>query len=135
MAKASNRTKVCRRNKIVFEILHFLALFGPFLYFIPYSFATGEMTDKLVLGFDVVVSAILVLIAVFIDTTHKAGLFKSVFWLLIAGILFVLESLQSISIFIYIMVAVSLLDELVFTRIIEHYKIALISNKEQDKRG
>ena len=52
-------------------------------------------------------------------------------WILITGVLFTLKEIQ---VFIWIMAATSIVDELVFTKLKDYYKAALISNKEIDRR-
>ena len=129
---ASERTKQCRTGKFIFSILHFLALFGPFLYFIPYCFAVGEVSSKIVIGLAVSVAIIMCIMALVIDQVHKQGLFKSSFWVLVAGVTLVLNNIAP---FIYIMAGVSLLDELLFVRMRDSYSAKLLANKEIDKRN
>lgn len=128
----SKRTKECRNKKIIFSVLHFLCLFGPMLYFIPYSYMIGTTVQKVSLTFTVVVSFILAMISMIVSVNHKAGLHKSIMWIMIAGVLFTLQEIKS---FIWIMCVVSILDELVFVKLKDYYKAALISNKEIDRRG
>lgn len=127
----SSRTKECKRKKKLFNFLHFLCLFGPLLYFIPYGYITGETVEKIAMSFTIIASIILLMIGVIISETHRAGLHRCVMWLLIAGVLF---SLQQIKCFIWLMAITSILDELIFVRLRDHYKAALISNKEIDRR-
>lgn len=127
----SERTKQCRTLKNIFSILHFLALFGPLLYFIPYGYITGETVEKIGMSFTVIVSVILAVISILVSVTARAGLHRCIMWILIAGVLFCLQEIQ---IFIWIMCITSVLDELIFTKVRDHYKTALISNKEIDRR-
>lgn len=129
--KASNRTKQCRTRKNIFGLLHFLCLFGPLLYFVPYGFITGETVQKIAMGFSVIVSLILAVFTVIVDVKHRAGLHRTIMWILIAAVLF---ALQEIKAFIWIMAVTSIIDELVFTRLRDYYRTALISNKEIDRR-
>ena len=132
MAKyVSDRTKQCKILTVIFEILHFLCLFGPLLYFVPYGYATGAVVEKIAMSFTVITSVILALISILVSVTARAGLHRCIMWLLITGILFTLPEIQT---FIWIMAITSILDELVFTKIRDHYKAALISNKEIDRR-
>lgn len=131
MAKASDRTKQCRFRKNLFGFLHFLCLFGPLLYFIPYGYATGETTQKILMSFTVIASIVLAVISVIVSVSHRAGLHRTIMWFLIVGVLF---CLQEIKVFIWIMAATSIIDELVFVRLRDYYKTALISNKEIDRR-
>lgn len=129
---ASERTKQCRILTWVFEALHFLCLFGPLFYFIPYGYITGETTEKIVMSFTVIASIIMIVISLLVSVTSRAGIHRSVMWLLIIGVLFALQDMKA---FIWIMAITSILDEMVFTKIRDYYKTALISNKEIDKRG
>lgn len=132
MAKyVSERTKQCRMLTFVFGLLHFLCLFGPLLYFIPYGYTTGETVEKIGMSFTVTTALILFMISILVSATHRAGLHRCIMWVLIAGVLFCLEQVQ---VFIWIMAVTSILDELIFTKVRDHYKAALISNKEIDRR-
>ena len=127
----SKRTKQCRRRKIIFSILHFLCVFGPFIYFIPYGYITGEIGNKVVMSFSVVTCLILTVISVITDIKHRAGLHRIILWGLITGVLFCLNEVKT---FIYIMAVTSIIDELVFVKLKDYYKTAEISNKEMDRR-
>lgn len=129
---ASDRTKQCKALVFIFGLLHFLALFGAFLYFIPYAFAVGSTASKVVLSFAIAFSIILAIVSAIVDVTKRAGLHKTIMWALVLAILLALESVKT---FIIIMAIVSIIDELVFLPIYNHYKSALIANKEIDKRG
>ena len=132
MAKyVSERTKQCRILNLVFGLLHFLCLFGPLLYFIPYGYITGETVEKIGMSFTVITALILSMISILVSATHRAGLHRCIMWVLIAGVLFCLEKVQ---VFIWIMAITSILDELIFTKVKDHYNTALISNKEIDRR-
>ena len=129
--KISDRTKQCRNLKNLFGFLHFLCLFGPLLYFVPYGFITGETVSKIAMGMTVATSIVLAIITIVVDVTHKAGLHRTIMWVLIAGCLFCLTEIKA---FIWIMAITSIVDELIFVRLKNHYKAALISNKEIDRR-
>lgn len=127
----SDRTKQCKTLTTIFGVLHFLCLFGPLLYFVPYGYATGAVVEKIAMSFTVIASVILALISVLVSVTARAGLHRCIMWILITGVLF---TLQEIQVFIWIMAVTSILDELVFTKVRDHYKAALISNREIDRR-
>ena len=129
--KASGRTKQCRNRKNIFGLIHFLCLFGPLLYFIPYGYITGETVSKIGMSFTIIVSIMLAAISMFISVAHKAGLHRCILWVLIAGVLICLTEVKT---FIWIMAITSIIDELVFVRLKDYYKAALISNKEIDRR-
>lgn len=128
----SKRTKKCRFMKFIFGLFHLLCLLGPFIYFIPYALVTGAVVSKITLTLSCVLSLILGAISLIVDQTHRSSLHRSITWILIAGILFCLASVKE---FIWIMAISSILDELIFTKIKDHYAVALISNKEIDRRG
>lgn len=128
----SDRTKYCRTMKNIFGLFHFLCLFGPLLYFIPYGYVTGDTVEKIGMSFTIILSIILAVISIIVSTTARAGLHRCIMWVLIAGVLFCLKEIQ---IFIWIMAITSILDELIFTKIKDHYKAALIANKEIDRRS
>ena len=128
----SERTKQCIRREILFTTLHILCLFGPFLYFIPYGYINGEMVSKISMSFSLVVSLILAMFSLIIDMKHRAGIHRVMLWLLIAGVLFCLDEAKT---FIWIMTITSIIDELLFVRLKDYYKMAKISNKEIDKRA
>lgn len=127
----SDRTKECKHRLMLFTALHFLCMFGPLLYYIPYGYIYGETTQKIAMSFSVVAALVLAMCSIVVSVTARAGLHRCVLWLLIAGVLFTLTKIQ---IFIWIMCLTSILDELVFIRLKNHYKTALISNKEIDRR-
>lgn len=128
----SDRTKQCKKLVILFSILHFLFLFGPMLYFIPYAFITSEPGNKLVLSIFLIAGACLSLVAIFTDVKHRSGLTKTMMWVLIIGISICLQEIET---FVYIMAIVSIIDELVIVRLKEKYKVALAANKEIDRRS
>ena len=127
----SARTKQCRSLKFIFGLFHFLCLFGPLLYFIPYGYITGETVEKIGMSFTVITALILSIISIIVSATHRAGLHRCIMWVLISGVLFCLKEIQT---FIWIMAVTSILDEFIFTKVKDHYSAALISNKEIDRR-
>lgn len=132
MAKfISDRTKECKRKSFIFGFLHLLCLFGPLLYFIPYGYITGETVEKIALSFTVILSISLALISLLVSVTARAGLQRCVLWILISGVLFCLKEIQ---VFIWIMAITSIIDELIFTKLKDYYKAALVSNREIDRR-
>lgn len=127
----NNITKKAKTAYIIFGILHLLCLLGPFFYFIPYAFITGTVVSKIALSLTSIVSLILAFIALIVDTTHRAGIHRSIMWTLISGILFCLTSIRP---FIWIMATTSIFDELVFSPLKVRFKTKYQTNKEIDKR-
>ena len=128
----SDRTKHCRTMKNIFGLFHVLCLFGPLLYFIPYGYITGETVEKIAMSLTIILSVILAVISIIVSATARAGLHRCIMWVLIAGVLFCLKEIQ---VFIWIMAITSILDELIFTKIKDHYKAALLANREIDRRS
>ena len=132
MMMKSDRTKQCQRRKWLFRVLHLLCLFGPFIYFIPYAYATGKIASKLVMNFTVITSLIMAILSLLIDVKNRNGMHRVILWLLIAGVMFCLSEVKT---FIWIMTVTSILDELIFVKLKDFYRMAEISNKEIDKRS
>lgn len=128
---ASNRTKQCKKLTTFFSILHFLCLFGPFLYFIPYAFAVGRIVSKVTLSLTIIVSLILAAFAILAEAKTRGGLIKSMIWLLLIGVSVCLTRVET---FLYIMAIVSIIDELFVVRYRAKYKDAYAANKEIDRR-
>lgn len=129
--KKSKTTKKYKTAAIIFGILHFLCLFGPFMYFFPAAFIGGAVVSKIALGLTTVVSVILAALSAIVSVKNRAGLHRGILWLLIAGVLFCLSSIKT---FIWIMAAASILDELIFVPLKDHYKEKTRINTEIDKR-
>lgn len=127
---ASKRTKKATIACIILSILHALCLLGPFLYYLPAAFIAGEIVEKISLGLSTILCIVLALISLVVDTRHKAGLHKSIIWVLILAITL---SFAHIRPFIYIMAGVSILDELILVPLKEHFRAIKITNKEIDK--
>lgn len=127
----SKRTKNCILIRNIFSFLHFICLFGPLLYFIPYAYITSETVAKIGLSFTLIVSIILAAISAIVGAKEKAGLHRCIMWALIAGVLFGLNQVKT---FIWLMAITSILDELIFVKVRDYYKAMVISNKEIDRR-
>lgn len=128
----AKRTKQCRALKWIFKLLHILLLFGPFLYFVPYCYSTGTRGEVVGLSAMLVVGVILLVFSIITDVKHRAGLHKAILWILIGGVSLCLKELDA---FIWIMIIVSIADELIVCPLAAHYATALIANKEIDKRS
>lgn len=127
---ASNRTKKAKIVKNIFTVLHILCLLGPFLYFLPFAFITGAVISKIAISFSVIIALIIAAISVIVDVKHREGLHRSMMWILILGVLF---CLNKVKFFIWIMGFTSLADELIFTRVKNHYATVAATNKEIDR--
>ena len=129
--KLSKRTKKARTISIIFCILHFLCIFAPLAYYVPYGFITGETKEKVVMSFSIIFSIVLAVISIVVDVRTRAGLQKTMLWGLILGVMICLEQAKD---FIVIMAIVSIVDELIITHIQEHYANVYKTNKEIDRR-
>lgn len=127
----SDITRKCKRLSILFTILHLLSMVGPLLYFIPMGYLRGQTSQKLTLSMGIVISLVLLMISIVMDIKHRAGLHKAIMWILIAVII---VCLNDIKVFVWIMAITSIIDELVFIKLKEHYKLKYKTNKEIDKR-
>lgn len=128
----SERTKQCGTWYVVFLVMHFICLFGPFLFFIPQAFTSDVTTTrKVALTLTMVVSCILLIFALIVEAKTRAGLGKTIMWMLILGVIVCLKDAQA---FIYAMAIVSIIDELFITRMRDKYKDAYRANKEIDRR-
>lgn len=130
--KASKRTKQCAALKRTFTAAHLICLFGPLVYYVPVGYASGTPTEKIGISFAIITAIVMTVISAIISTAAKAGLQRCVLWILIVGVLITLSEVKA---FIYVMAATSLLDELVFCKLKDHYSAALIANREIDRRG
>ena len=127
----SERTKQCKRLAIVFGILHFLCLFGPFLYFIPYAYAVGALVSKVTLSLTIICALVLAAFTILAEAKTRGGLIKTIIWLLLIGVATCLSSVEA---FLYIMAIVSIVDELFIVRMRAKYKDAYAANREIDRR-
>jgi hypothetical protein len=71
--------------------------------------------------------------AFIIDVKHRNGLNKTAFWILILGVIYVLNSVN-ITIFVCIMAIISIIDEIVFIKLRDLFMAKLNANKEIDRR-
>lgn len=113
-------------------VLHFLAMFGPFLYYIPFAFVTGTPKTSYVVCSTLVISFILLVVSFVIGVTHRAGIHKTIFWVLLLGLTFAVKNQLTL---IIVMALASILDEIVFIPLKDKYKRLYETNKEIDKRG
>lgn len=127
----SERTKQCKKLSILFTVLHFLCLFGPLLYFVPYAFIEGNTGHKLALSLFLIIALCLSVFAIISEAKTRGGLAKSIMWILIIGISICLKEVET---FVYIMAGVSILDELFIVRLNNKYKDAYAANREIDRR-
>ena len=128
----SQRTKQCKRLSIFFGVLHFLCIFGPLLYYVPYAIIKGGAGDKLFLSLEIIVSIILAVFAIILDAKTRGGLIKTIMWLLILGITIALSEVKT---FICIMAICAIVDELIIVKLRARYKDRYAANREIDRRS
>lgn len=127
----TERTKQCKKLHIIFTIIHFICMFGPLLYFIPYAYIIGGTGYKIGLSLFILVALCLSVFTIIADAKTRGGLAKTILWTIIMGVCLCLTEVKT---FIYIMAIVSILDELVITKLSVKYKDAYAANKEIDRR-
>ena len=127
----SNRTKKLKKSKHLFTFLHLLCVIGPFIYFIPYAFITGEMISKLSVSLTTILCLVLGAISLIVDEVHKKGLHKTILWLLLLSITLALNEVKT---FIIVMSCVSIVDEMILQPIQASCKRKYLVNKEMDIR-
>lgn len=128
----NKRTKQVKIRTIILGILHFLFWLGPFFYFIPAAFVTAEVGSKVLLSLTAIVTLIIGGISLLSDVKHKAGLQRSMLWSLVIGVMYCLESVAP---FIWTLAITSIVDEVALRPLYEKHQVALLANKEMDKRG
>lgn len=129
MKSENKRTNTLKKRKLFLQLIHFLCLFGPLLYYIPLGYIEGELTQKISMSFSITIIIILAITAMVSQMKHKTGLHKTILWVMILSITLCL-SVDRVKTFIWIMSIASILDELIITRVLERTKVALIANKE-----
>ena len=129
MAKQSDYTKVCRLKMWLFRALDWLFLFFPIGFYAVYALAIDGVGTwgKIAVISCVAIAAVL---ALFNVIAHKR--LRCPVWIVLIGLyLAVQEILLPL---IIIMAVATVLDDLVFTPLIEHYRSKLIANKAIDER-
>lgn len=128
----SKRTKQCKTLSLVLGILHFLCLFGPLLYFVPYAYIVGTAGRKLALSLFLVIALCLSVLSIITSAKTRGGLAKSIMWLLVLGITLCLTEVKT---FVYIMAVISIIDELIIVKLRDRYKANYLTNREIDLRS
>ena len=128
----SNRTEKLKKLKNLFTLLHLLCVIGPFIYFIPYAFITGEMISKLSVSLTTILCLVLGAISLIVDEVHRKGLHKTILWLMLLSIALALSN--EVKTFIIVMSCVSIVDEMILQPIQASCKRKYLVNKEMDIR-
>lgn len=127
---ASKRTKSARFWCTLFTIIHILFMVGPFLYYLPAAFIMGQVIQKLSLGLATILAIIVAAISLVVDVKHRAGLHRTIMWTMIIGVMLCLTNIQA---FIWVIAITSVVDELIITRLADHYRTVKNTNKEIDR--
>lgn len=128
----SKRTKQCKTLSLILGIVHFLCLFGPLLYFVPYAYIVGTTGRKLALSMFLIIAVCLSLVSIITSAKTRGGLAKSIMWLIVLGITMCLMEVKT---FVYIMAIISIIDELIIVKLRDKYKNAYLANREIDRRN
>ena len=135
--KMSNTSKQYKKKKNLFNILHLLCLFGPLFYYLPYAIHTVTKSNNVIntttLGLCACTCIILFIINLLSEAKHRAGLHKSIFWVMLTGVVICLEQMGQVKSFIYVMCITSVLDEIIFSKLKDYYKEKYMINREIDK--
>ena len=119
-------TKRYKQGAIWTEIASFILLAGPLTYYLVKAFIQAEPHQKLALG----LAGCMAVILGAINIMMKLNL-RSTVWVVLLGISFVLDHLQTLLILMSIS---TLVDELVLTPLHKHCKSNYSINREIDKR-
>lgn len=127
---ASKRTINAKVWYTIFLILHIVCVFGPLCYYIPAAFIAGEVVEKLTLGITAIMAIMVGAISLVVGVTHRAGLHRTMMWLIIIGVMACLSQMQT---FIWVIAITSVVDELIITPLLNKYKLIKHTNKEIDR--
>ena len=131
MSRTSDRTKNLRLMKFLFSSLHYIFMFVPLIVFVVMGYVEGTSSQKVTLSLTVTVGLILGIISIFISVKNKAGLHRTILWVVIIGISFCLSKVET---FVYVMAMTSIIDEVLLVNLKDRYTNLLTINKEIDKR-
>jgi hypothetical protein len=129
----SERTKSLAIKKVIISTLHYLCMFGPIISFVIYGFcsSTVENGNKVILTLLSVTGIILALISLVVNLKYRAGIQRTVMWVMTLGILNVLNNAST---FIWILAITSIIDEILFVPALDKLKRLVETNKEIDRR-
>ncbi len=123
----SDRTKKMRKGYWITFLVSLALNFIPLIVFVIMGFVKGEPKEKLTLGFTIVIALALTATMLLM----KAHLKRTVFWVLLLGVVCCLNKLQ----YMFIVMAIcNILDEIIITPLHNGYKTKLKTNKEIDRR-
>ena len=124
----SDRYKKLKTIRNLFAFLHFIFLYGPLIAFTIYGITTGQEVEKFKFTFSVFTALMLGMFSVFMsDIRQKMGLQKTIMWVLILGIIYMLNDLRP---FIQSMAVASILDEVYLSKKYKRYCELCRINKE-----
>lgn len=129
---ASALTKHYKARSALLFTLHIILYAAPLAYFISQAYIIETAAAaKVMLSFSGIISIVLFVISLIVDTVHKARINRSIMWILLGGLSLCLTAIQDL---ILIMAAVALIDELIVAPLLRSSRAKLTINKEMDKR-
>jgi len=129
MANQSKRTKTCRAWLWIWRIADAVCLISPIFIYVLIAL----IKEDIVIGSKVaVVCCLLISIIMIVVNSLAHKRLRCPIWIMMIGLFVAVKEMLLPLIIIIAITAV--LDDLVFTPLIGHYRTALIANKEIDKR-
>ena len=131
----SERTNKLKRKKRLVSLLHFLCMFGPLIYFVSSAYLSGTTTtvDKVTLTLSMVVGAVLAIISLMLDIKYKAGLHKTILYVVLLALVAVLT--EQVKTIIVILAITGIIDELVLSPLHNRFVRLCEINVEIDRRS
>lgn len=125
----SNYTRKCRVKLWFFRVLDWLCLMLPLIIYIFVALGDGGISAGRKVA---VVSTVLVAIVLTIFNVIAQKRLRCPIWIILLGLFVAIK--EYLLPLVIILAVTSILDDLVFTPLITHYRTALIANKQIDKR-
>lgn len=129
MAKASDYTKKCRTYLWFFRILDWICLFLPLIIYIFVALFNGNV---IIAGKMALVGMTLIALILTIFNVLAQKRLRCPIWIVLIGLFIAIK--QWLLPLIIILAITSVLDDLVFTPLIAHYKMKLEASKVMDDR-
>lgn len=131
VATMSKASKLSLGKLWACRILNWLLMLGPLMVAIVLGYGTcgetGNTAGAVALTGTIVVCLILMLVNVLMK--HKL---RCVIWIMVLGLYFALDNIMPL---VLCFAGTSIIDDLVLSPLVEHYKIEYTSNRAMDRRG
>lgn len=129
MAKSSEYTKTVRAKLWLYRILDWLILFLPLVVYAVIAYASDSVTTfrKVALSACLVVALVLTLFNVIAQKRLRCTI-----WIILIGLYVAIQ--KWLLPLVIILAVVSILDDLLFTPLVAHYKAKLEASKVYDER-